>query len=1000
MDLSSVEGLVQRSVDTINAAIGSTARDHGRSGSARHGSAEQGSGTRAGSRTTRRERDRGRASTRDDASVRDDHRLQNLQDLEGILEVLNDRLDTLERLTRMHGQSIAAVDESLTNHRAQSRAFGDDVEKYKQFITGTHVRIDQHITKQVADVNEKTNALHAMYSPILENTTVRVQVIEDMLTAMSLNQSSAPPPVPPGIPPQTAPETFQMNTPAETQPAPQPVPEYVVNDPWSDYAARTRGNQGEPDEATGNVADFPTPSIGSPIPTRQAGAQAPQPAARPVQRVGVPPSFAGPQEEGAVGSPFFRQADPFQTPTNANRGPNFTHPGDSAWAGGRTSIFEISYKKNERLFVFTQDPRDFKLWRDRVVDHLCRSTQRWRGVLDFVQQGLNPIGKAWLQSTNIDGVNAWDLSTMLEAFLVNYFPKGMYNRRVQLAGGSLGNGFEMWRQLYLDYQGGSDAVQFGGVRRLQEFPKCTSMSKLSEHLDDWTDVLHTYGEELAHCPKLLKNMLLGVLPKALEDEVLEKSYKPEFQTYESIIAWAKRRVINVRQKELSEFSRRPTSGHVKSMRYDEPNDDDNDDGQKFDFNWTNVKKEIVNVMREAAGQVTIPPPPIVDALQKRPPRKTDDKARRRADSPKGGKKLFFKGCWHCGKEEPKHSRKECPDFLRVLKAANPGISDRSKMKLPQGYKGAYEKAREAAGLKNRDRRVNMLEDEDFDDTDSDSDIEAVPGRMCALRGVPPPPTPHPEPRRGREPLSYLDAARMSSKAEFCALANQEDDYLSQDNINSRNDWNVKVSRKSERAKKVEPRRPKLLESFTVKTEQQLDQLLSRHPRLAAIPDTDKKIRKILRTMPAQLVCGPDEILCLVDSGSTVNAAWIEKHFPAYMNLVRQTKASLRGDSATTAGGHKLVNKGRCVVNATADDQAFPVAFKDMETELPILSVRKMVKRQNDVQFGDEGGFIRNRESGKQIPFFEHEGVYFLKLKVAHPKDNGQQPDLGFAWPGM
>ena len=98
------------------------------------------------------------------------------------------------------------------------------------------------------------------------------------------------------------------------------------------------------------------------------------------------------------------------------------------------------------------------------------------------------------------------------------------------------------------------------------------------------------------------------------------------------------------------------------------------------------------------------------------------------------------------------------------------------MKLPQGYKGAYEKAREAAGLKNRDRRVNMLEDEDFDDTDSDSDIEAVPGRMCALRGVPPPPNPHPEPRRGREPLSYVDAARMSSKAEFCALANQEDDY--------------------------------------------------------------------------------------------------------------------------------------------------------------------------------------------------------------------------------
>ena len=229
-------------------------------------------------------------------------------------------------------------------------------------------------------------------------------------------------------------------------------------------------------------------------------------------------------------------------------------------------MFEISYKKNERLFVFTQDPKDFKLWRDRVVDHLCRSTQRWRNLLEFVQQGTSPITREWLQSTNVDGVNAWDIATMLEALLVDHFPEGMYNRRVQLAGGSMGNGFEMWRLLFLDYQGGSDAVQFGGIRRLQEFPKCTSMSKLSEHLDDWVDVLATYGEELSHCPRLLKNMVMGVLPKQLGDEVLEKSYKPELRTYDSIIAWAKRKVINVRQKELSEFSRRPAGSHIKSLK--------------------------------------------------------------------------------------------------------------------------------------------------------------------------------------------------------------------------------------------------------------------------------------------------------------------------------------------------------------------------------------------------------------------------------------------------
>ena len=80
------------------------------------------------------------------------------------------------------------------------------------------------------------------------------------------------------------------------------------------------------------------------------------------------------------------------------------------------------------------------------------------------------------------------------------------------------------------------------------------------------DVLTTYGEELAHCPKLLRNMVMGVLPNNLEEEILEKSYKPEFQTYGGIIAWAKRRLLNVRQKELSELSRRPTGGRVNALK--------------------------------------------------------------------------------------------------------------------------------------------------------------------------------------------------------------------------------------------------------------------------------------------------------------------------------------------------------------------------------------------------------------------------------------------------
>ena len=101
-------------------------------------------------------------------------------------------------------------------------------------------------------------------------------------------------------------------------------------------------------------------------------------------------------------------------------------------------------------------------------------------------------------------------------------------------------------------------------------------------------------------------------------------------------------------------------------------------------------------------------------------------------------------------------------------------------------------------------------------------------------------------------------------------------------------------------------------------------------------------------------------------------------------FVKQTKASRNGDSATTACGKKLMNKGRCIVKATAQGSDFHVAFKDMETELPILSVRKMVQRNNDVRFKPGGGWIKNRTTGKTVPFYEHEGVYFLKLSVLNP----------------
>ena len=199
---------------------------------------------------------------------------------------------------------------------------------------------------------------------------------------MNIDHGKQVPPAPPGIPSVAEPAVFQMNTPAGQPPQPTTnVPEYAPQDPW---ATAAQARQQAKAEAGPQAAceESPGPSIGSPLQTATARP-------RPEGFLNPPQSLRPQNDQPEVTSPFDRGVDPFQTPARPGR--DSTHPGVSAWSGGKTSMFEISYKKNERLFVFTQDPKDFKLWRDRVVDHLCRSTQRWRNLLEFVQQGTSPI---------------------------------------------------------------------------------------------------------------------------------------------------------------------------------------------------------------------------------------------------------------------------------------------------------------------------------------------------------------------------------------------------------------------------------------------------------------------------------------------------------------------------------------------------------------------------------------------------------------------------------
>lgn len=190
-------------------------------------------------------------------------------------------------------------------------------------------------------------------------------------------------------------------------------------------------------------------------------------------------------------------------------------------------------------------------------------------------------------------------------------------------------------------------------------------------------------------------------------------------------------------------------------------------------------------------------------------------------------------------------------------------------------------------------------------------------------------------------------------------------------------------------------------SYCISSIGELEKLINGSSRISRIaaPPTQKELKRLKGCLP-NIPLAADEMLALVDSGSTINAAWIAAHFPQYAKLIIASKAQALGESATTAGGHELRNEGRCRVEASVEGDDFPIAFQNMRVDVPILSVRKYVKGGWDFKFSEaDGGSMTCRQNGKVFHFIEADGAFWVKLKVSPPSNIIERPSSGFTRPG-
>jgi hypothetical protein len=223
----------------------------------------------------------------------------------------------------------------------------------------------------------------------------------------------------------------------------------------------------------------------------------------------------------------------------------------------------------------------------------------------------------------------------------------------------------------------------------------------------------------------------------------------------------------------------------------------------------------------------------------------------------------------------------------------------------------------------------------------------------------------------------VETPDFTSPNKFEALDSEKLDGAT---INQLQQWAQKVHFKQNLRGKAAARKPG---ETVVRSERQLDNFLRDHPMINALPQNHKQIMRIMESLPKDEL-KPGERWMLVDSGSAIHGINVEEDAPEYLEWVIESRGSRRGDTAVTACGGTIKDEGKVTIHGTADGVDISIPFKNMKVKMPICSVRKIVKQNNDVIFRDVGGVIRNRATGKEIKIVERDGVYFIKMLIKPP----------------
>ena len=362
----------------------------------RHGSDERSSGSHRRQNRSR-ERTAGRTQSQPTLELRTGPAgVQERQEWMEALADVKERVTTLERNDRAKAGNIFRIESAVTEIADKVLSMDKDIVAYKAYLTGIIFENSNSIRHVCDNLEAKIENVTNMTSELL---AVRASFVDSKLDTLErayveLQQHL-----------QQTTTNFNISTPTQAQP-PDPTGNHrgsndpnlqlppIPPTPTADLLDLNNNDQ-FPSLVNGRVFTGPA----SQVPTQMPGSfqQEPQQARQPgMASQGIDSPFendlATPPPVRQRMTPDFHRIGgpaghdygaPMPGNPGINVGPSYVAPHNTYRSPAAT--FEVCRKKNDALKKFGGHIGEYAMWRDRILDHLCRSNRHWRHILETLQ---------------------------------------------------------------------------------------------------------------------------------------------------------------------------------------------------------------------------------------------------------------------------------------------------------------------------------------------------------------------------------------------------------------------------------------------------------------------------------------------------------------------------------------------------------------------------------------------------------------------------------------